>query len=188
MPTPGSSRAEQPAEGVVELRLERISQLFDSFDPFPLPTRDLSPAAEAFIVDWARELPRDASFRLRLHVSYWDLDAETDQIRLAISKHFSARAESKRRDRNELLRIGRRSLAIGLATLALGIALQQLIQAAFGRTPAAQFAGEALLLLGSVANWRPLEIFLYDWWPIDRQRRLLQRLAGAELDLAIPGG
>jgi hypothetical protein len=24
--------------------------------------------------------------------------------------------------------------------------------------------------------WRPLEVFLYDWWPIRAQGRLLQRL------------
>lgn len=165
----------------VELRLERISQLFDAFDPFPLPTRDLSPGAETFIVDWARELPAAADIRLRLHVMQWDLDAAPEQVREALARHFSARAESRRRDRTELLRIGRRSLAIGIATLAAGIFLQQLVQAAFSRTPATQFVGESLLLLGSVANWRPLEIFLYDWWPIDRQRRLLERLAAADV-------
>jgi len=25
---------------------------------------------------------------------------------------------------------------------------------------------ESLLVGGAVAPWRPLEIFLYDWWPI----------------------
>jgi hypothetical protein len=25
--------------------------------------------------------------------------------------------------------------------------------------------------------WRPLEVFLYDWWPIRAEARLLQRLS-----------
>jgi hypothetical protein len=38
---------------------------------------------------------------------------------------------------------------------------------------------ESFLILGWVANWRPLEIFLYDWWPITRRRDLYQRLSKA---------
>jgi hypothetical protein len=30
-----------------------------------------------------------------------------------------------------------------------------------------------------VANWRPIEIYLYEWWPIVRRRRLYQRIAHA---------
>jgi hypothetical protein len=26
--------------------------------------------------------------------------------------------------------------------------------------------------------WRPLEVFLYDWWPIRAEGRLLERLSG----------
>jgi hypothetical protein len=32
-----------------------------------------------------------------------------------------------------------------------------------------------------VANWRPLEIYLYDWWPIRRRIRLYERIAGAQV-------
>lgn len=35
---------------------------------------------------------------------------------------------------------------------------------------------------GVVANWRPLEIFLYDWWPIARQRDLYRRLSAAAVE------
>jgi len=38
---------------------------------------------------------------------------------------------------------------------------------------------ESFLILGWVANWRPLEIFLYDWWPIARRRDLHRRLSKA---------
>jgi hypothetical protein len=30
---------------------------------------------------------------------------------------------------------------------------------------------------GWVAMWRPLEIFLYDWWPIVAERKLFDRLS-----------
>ena len=40
-----------------------------------------------------------------------------------------------------------------------------------------------VLIFGWVANWRPIEIFLYEWWPIVRRRNLYRRLAAAEVDL-----
>jgi len=34
-----------------------------------------------------------------------------------------------------------------------------------------------LFIGGWVSMWRPLEIFLYDWWPIREEARLSDRLA-----------
>jgi hypothetical protein len=42
---------------------------------------------------------------------------------------------------------------------------------------------QSVLILGWVANWRPLEIFLYDWWPLARRRDLYSRLAAAQVVL-----
>jgi Cu+-exporting ATPase len=36
---------------------------------------------------------------------------------------------------------------------------------------------EGLIIVGWVAMWRPLKIFLYDWWPIVGERRLYDRLS-----------
>jgi hypothetical protein len=40
-----------------------------------------------------------------------------------------------------------------------------------------------LIILGWVANWRPIEIFLYDWWPLAQRRRLYLRLASAPVEV-----
>jgi hypothetical protein len=29
--------------------------------------------------------------------------------------------------------------------------------------------------------WRPMQIFLYDWWPVQRKIRIYERLAGARI-------
>ena len=49
--------------------------------------------------------------------------------------------------------------------------------------PVQRLVEESLLILGWVANWRPLEIFLYDWWPLARRRDLYRRLAAAAVEL-----
>jgi hypothetical protein len=55
------------------------------------------------------------------------------------------------------------------------IALRQLAFA-LGPGTASEIAAEGLLIIGWVAMWRPLEIFLYDWRPLHRRYRLLAKL------------
>lgn len=174
------------APALIELRLESVSGLFDPYDPVPLPTRDLAPAVETFIVDWARELPSGRALVIRIHLPDGASDAGEAHLRLAVARHFEARARRIRGDRNQLLREGQVSLLIGIVVLAICMLARQTIHAV-AAGPVADIAGEALLILGSVANWRPLEIFLYDWWPIDRKRRLFERLARADIAIEAHG-
>jgi len=41
----------------------------------------------------------------------------------------------------------------------------------------AEVIREGLLIGGWVAMWRPLEVFLYDWWPIRAEAHLSDRLS-----------
>lgn len=171
-------------DAVIELRADRIANLFDPFDPFPLPSRDLSASVEAFIADWARELPRAASLKILVHLA----DAEecargASMVSEAIKRHFEQRADRVRGDLHELFRVGRTSLAIGLAVLSICLIGGQMAGALLGEGPVASFLAEGLIILGWVANWRPLEIFLYDWWPLVQRRRLYLRLAAAPVEL-----
>ena len=67
-PLGGGDGAGGACVGTVEVRVEDIALLFDPLDPFPLPSRDLARSVEAFILDWARELPREAVCRIVVHV------------------------------------------------------------------------------------------------------------------------
>jgi hypothetical protein len=50
----------------------------------------------------------------------------------------------------------------------------------FFQPPLKDLIEESLLILGWVVNWRPIEIFIYEWWPIVRKRNLYRRLAAAK--------
>jgi hypothetical protein len=39
--------------------------------------------------------------------------------------------------------------------------------------PITRVIEESLIIFGWVANWKPIEIFLYEWWPIVRRRELI---------------
>jgi len=167
-----------PKCSVIEVHVSELRQLFNAIDPSPFRDKDLDPKAEAFIVGWAKELPRDA--RLALVV---DLDREAglpDEaavLREAIHGFFSQRAQAYGRRLRELFRVGRTSLVIGLVALASAIALGDSLAALMKGSRIGEIVRESLTIGGWVSMWRPLEIFLYDWWPIRSEARLSERLA-----------
>jgi hypothetical protein len=173
-------RRQQPA--VIELQVDRVGQLFDTLDPTPFREKDLDRQAEEYIVSWARELPRKSPVRILVHMPAAEASGEHAQIlKQAMSRYFSYRAEIVGRDLSELFRTGRAALLVGLAVLILCVTGGRLATAT---VPGGQFGAtinEGLIILGWVANWRPIEIFLYDWWPIVRHRNLLQRLSRADI-------
>lgn len=168
----------------IEVRVENISQLFDTLDPYPFPDRDLDSDAEEYIVSWARELPRDAPITIVIHMPAAEAakqDAAT--LKAAFSRYFSYRTGVILRDLNELFRVGRMALLIGIAVLALCLTVARLGAALFPGGPFGPFLQESLIILGWVANWKPIEIFLYDWWPLVRRRNLYRRLSEASVQI-----
>lgn len=167
----------------VELRVDDIAQLFDTLDPYPFPERDLSSDAEDYIIGWARELSSHQPITIAIHHPDTAHQAHAFQaLKQAMVGFFAARSRSMQRDLNELFRVGRYSLAIGAATLIICLLLAQLTTRLSLDPPLGRLIEESFLILGWVANWRPLEIFLYDWWPLARNRNLYLRLAAARIE------
>ncbi|MBL8537527.1 MAG: hypothetical protein JNM59_09015 [Hyphomonadaceae bacterium] len=174
----------QATPATIELKLESLAHLFDPYDPFPIPSRDLAKSAEEFIVGWAREVPRDAKLKIVVHAPAGEVtEAARRELADAIARHFAYRAERVTGDLHELFRVGYVSLGIGLAVLAACVIGGRVIDAAFAEAPWTRFLSEGLIILGWVANWRPLEIFLYEWWPLAQRRRLYRRLAQAPVEV-----
>lgn len=42
---------------------------------------------------------------------------------------------------------------------------------------------ESVIIAGWVAMWRPMEVFLYDWWPIRVEARFQDRLAAMPVQI-----
>lgn len=175
-----NSAAHPHLPATIELRVETLGALFDALDPFPTPTRDLAASAETFILEWAREAPRDAPLRIVVHAPPAAAGhPDAPYVSEAIARHFNAKAAHAQRELRELFRMGRTFLAIGLLVLALSIGASQIIASMAKDAPLGRFISEGLILLGWVANWRPLEVFLYDWRPLKAQQALYDRLAHA---------
>ncbi len=170
--------------GVIEIRLRELSQLFNSLDPSPFHERELDDDAADYIVSWARELPKQARIRIVIHLPEAEVRrAEERGLELAITNHFAERAAAVEREQRELSRLGTRYLAIGIFVLLVCLGASQIARANLGSGPLARAIEEGLVILGWVANWRPIETFLYDGWPLRRRHALYRRLAAAAVEI-----
>jgi hypothetical protein len=163
---------------LIEVRVAELRQLFNAIDPSPFRERDLDPRAEQFIVDWGRDLPADAPLAFVVHLERTaGRPDESALLREAVHEFFSQRAAGSRRNLRQLFRNGRISLLIGLAFLATSTVIGDAVATYFRDRAWPGVLRESLLIGGWVAMWRPLEVFLYEWWPIRADARLADRLS-----------
>ena len=173
-----------PPGNAIELRVQEIAQLFHTLDPFPFRERDLDAGVEDFIVGWARELRSKEPLRIIVHLPNVEATVKrAGELEAAFHHYFTYRAEVLDGEFKELMRVGRLSLMVGLTILAACLVASRLGSVYLAGTPFDTLVEQSFLILGWVANWRPLEIFLYDWWPLARRRRLYRHLAAAEVKL-----
>jgi len=174
--------AAAPTGAVLELRLGELRRLFNSMDPAPFRERDLDPKASDYIIDWATEVPAGEALAMVIHLGTPTPD--TALVGDAVREYFRGRASAKRRELSKLFRVGRISLVIGLAFLGGAIAVGEALAGMIGNEGYAWLAKESLVIGGWVALWRPLEIFLYDWWPLRAQAKLYDRLCRMKVSVA----
>ena len=170
----------------IQLNLRDISQLFNSMDPSPFIEKDLDDDAEEFIISWARELSFDAPIRLRIHLEQWPEEDPTELIKIAVHNHFAHRANITDLEFKRLLRQGRTSLLIGLLFLSTCLIISRVLLGREVGTWAA-VARESLTIAGWVAMWRPMQIYLYDWWPVRRLGRTYTRLSHMPVEVVQKG-
>ena len=168
-----------PGPHTIRLRVREAAQLYNSMDPSPFHERDLDPNAEQYILESAQDLPADAPLAILIDL---DRPAGPDHqqiISTAIHAHFARLDQATGRQLRQLLRNGRSALVIGLSCVVASVIGGELILRSFGQGPATLVIRESLLIGGWVAMWRPLDIFLYDWWPIRNRQRTYRRLSQA---------
>ncbi len=163
--------------GHLRLSLRNSAQLFNSFDPSPFYEKDLDEDADHFLVSWARELHPHADLRLTVYLKEPPAEPQPERwLAQAIHHHFGERQKLTRAELRGLLRQGRASLAIGLAFL---VAMELLASMSAG------VLREGLTIAGWVAMWRPLQIYLYDWWPLRQALRLYGRMSRMPVELRV---
>lgn len=163
-------------KGRVELELRNVKALFNSMDPAPFHEKDLDHDAEEFIVSWLREYPLNAPVTLRVHLVEWTAEDPTDTVRDGVQHYFAYRGQLINMEFRQLMKQARTSLLIGLAFLCACLFTSSYFLA--GREGTIyRILHEGLTIAGWVAMWRPMQLYLYDWWPLLRRGRIYAKLS-----------
>jgi hypothetical protein len=176
---PNDGRSELPANcEVIEVHVGELKQLFKAIDPSPFREKDLDANAEEFIVTWAREAHGNSTLGLVVYVDRaGSVPDEAAIVGDAIREFFRHRSQTTRDRLRQLFRVGRTSLLIGISFLAASLLIGDFVESVLRGQRIGELLREGLLIGGWVAMWRPLQIFLYDWWPIRSEARLYDRLS-----------
>jgi hypothetical protein len=166
----------------LEIFLPDIRRLFNSMDPAPFHERELDPNAADYIVEWAEELsgkgPLSLVIKLGTPLGPGD---DAMAVERSVRDHFQRRATTTRRRLRQMLRLGRISLLIALLFLGPIIVIAESAANLVQTERYAAMIENSLIIGAWVALWRPLEIFLYDWWPVRAEARLFDRLGAMEV-------
>lgn len=167
----------------IEIKLHDLRQLFDPIDPSPVHEKDLMPAVEEFIFEWVDELPRHDSVHLVIYLHEMPTEADAQAVTEKAVRHFfSEKARLTKLQFQRLMRQGRVSLFIGLSFLVACLMLSEFFLGG-DEGSASSLIREGLTIVGWVAMWRPLEIYLYEWWPLRRHMVLFRKMSHLTVEL-----
>lgn len=167
----------------IDIEVKHSRQLFDGRDPAPFRERDLDEDVVDYLVAAAQEIPRTKPLKIVVTISE---DPEPHlapgAIADAVREHFIHERGQIGRRLGEHVRRGRMFLSIGLAMLVVFLTLAGLT-ASLPAGPLRDILREGLVITGWVAMWRPLEVLLYDWWPLVDERRQVNRMLEATVSI-----
>jgi hypothetical protein len=178
--TPRRYRIDQ-GKACIDIKVRSARQLFDGRDPAPFRERDLDEDAVEYVLGAVQDLPPRSDVKLVIWIAEEPTELLTvATIEQAVRAHFGHVVESLERRTRQHVRQGQVALLVGLSVLAVFLSLAELTP----MLPSGHLGPivrEGLVITGWVAMWRPLELLLYDWWPLVRQRRDAARILGAEV-------
>lgn len=180
---PAPLAEQMPGVHHIELNLHDVDQLFNTMDPSPFHEKDLDDDAAEFILSWAQEFHRPEPVDLIVHLEKIQ-DGHNAQrlVEDAVHHYFAYRARLNGLEFKRLMKQGRLSLLVGLSFLAACFLVIELVVAK-NVSAFPSFFKEGLTIAGWVAMWRPLEIYLYEWWPLRRRGQILDKLSRMEVEV-----
>lgn len=167
----------------IELNLRDMGQLFNTMDASPFHEKDLDHDAEEFIESWAFEFPAPDPVVLVVHLDVFPATGSPEAlVAQAVHNHFAYRARLNRLEFRRLMAEGRQCLLIGLVFLTLCLAASEWVVGSRWGTLSGMLR-EGFTIAGWVAMWRPLEIYLYSWWPLRHRGRVFEKLSTMPIEI-----
>jgi len=172
----------RPGTLEVRVELERLSELFQAPEPDPLAGRPHADSGLDRILNQLRPGPR-RSVRATIVLPATERAPDIEpRCRAALREYCALRMTRIANDQASLRQEGYATLWRGLVFLALCLLAMRMVgEPAFLHPRIAHFTYEGLVIAGWVALWYPLDVLLYQRWPLAREERLHAALTAMEL-------
>jgi hypothetical protein len=167
----------------IEVRVKNPHQLFDVRDPAPFRERDLDDDFVEYIMSSAREFSNSAALKIVIYIEDSEpKDLSKEAICEAIHSYFSYRIDLQKGDLKSFIRRAQLFLAIGLMILILCLSIAQGLS--IPDPPGAiGILREGVVIFGWVSIWKPIELILFDWYPLFEKLRFYKKLFSTEIDI-----
>jgi hypothetical protein len=176
------SQANPLDRGLITLRVSDAARLFAT-DPL---VEDAAKGLASPVADQLLARAKDVSAKLGIALRV-EVPGAPAELEAKLRAAFALAAAEERMRLSELFRWGRRALVLGLAVMVSCLTIAIHGQEVLPGLALPTVVKEAAKIIGWVAMWKPMEIFLYDWMPIQRRRRVFERLAAARIEVIRTG-
>lgn len=167
----------------IEIRVNEALQLFDSRDPAPFRARDLDDDFTDYLISSADEIPLGDPMRIQIYIASRPGDIKAESIIEAMKSYFEYQIDLKRNQFGKIIRMAQIFLLVGLVILTSCLILAQWAKR-FDSEIYGSTLREGIVIFGWVSMWKPLELILFDWYPIFDRIRLFRKLKETEIQVA----
>lgn len=169
---------------LLEIRLSGLDQFFNSLDPSPFHKKDIDDDAERYIVNFVRAFSIKTRLKLIFYMPVKYHKEASEVLIPAIENYFQYQAVMISRELRSLLYEGRLALILGTLFLCVCIGARAILSL-FLQNPFWGIILEGLNIIGWVAMWRPIQIFLYEWWNLYRDKKIYEKISNIPIEICV---
>jgi hypothetical protein len=163
---------------LIEIELHSMMQIFNSLDPAPFHEKELDASAEVYIYNSVGEFPLKTPLELMIYLPSAEIRTDTEEtLKDAIRNHFSYKKLLIDLELRRILQRGRRNMMIAFGFLFLCLLTIQLLSTLKGGLLKTTLS-EGVTIIGWVALWEPVNVFLYGWWPLVQKKNIYKKIIG----------
>lgn len=175
----------QDGKSIIEVRIRSVSQLFDARDPAPFRDRDLDDDFVEYITSSAEELNHADAFKILIHIEeVANSQMESNTISDSIKDFFEYQVDLKSKQLTKVLKTGQLFLLFGIIFLFICLVVSDFFGTVhFLEETYREFLKQGFIIMGWVAMWKPLELILFDWWPIYDKMKIYRKILASEIEV-----
>ena len=168
---------------LIEVRIKDVQQLFDARDPAPFRDRDLDDDFVEYVVSSAKEFSLITPLKILIYIEELESkELQKESIVEAIQSYLSYQIDLQRGNLKTYINRAQIFLIIGIVTLISCLAIAQNIHVP--EPPGAMgILREGIIIFGWVSIWKPIELVLFDWYPIYEKVKFYKKLLDTEIEI-----